>query len=152
MKSFRFKRAVDNDFAAAYREINGSEAPAWLEGALPAISLISHTALSTAFGNDEAAVGVYAQQVFGYGVAGDVFIGISTSGTSANVVEAAKVALAKSVKVIALTGKRETEFSQMADAAIRVPEIETFKVQEYHLPVYHCLCAMVEARMFGGLE
>ena len=152
MKSFRFKRAINKDFAVAYHQANGCEVPSWLEGALPAISLSSHTALSTAFCNDETAVGVYAQQVYGYGVAGDVFLGISTSGTSDNVVEAAKVARAKDMKVVALTGAKDTWFSRMADAAICVPESETFKVQEYHLPVYHCLCAMVEAEIFGSFK
>ena len=98
MKSFRFKRPVDVAFAEAYRAVNGEDAPAWLEGAVPAISLVSHTALSTAFGNDEASVGVFAQQVYGYGEPGDVLLAISTSGNSANVVEATKVARAKGVK------------------------------------------------------
>lgn len=149
MKSFRFKRAVNSDFAEAYRTVNGCEPPSWLEGALPAISLVSHTALSTAFGNDEAAVGVFAQQVYGYGLPGDILMAISTSGTSLNVLEAAKVARAKGMGVVSLTGSKETELTSMADADIRVPETETFKVQEYHLPVYHCLCAMVEAELFG---
>lgn len=87
MKSFRFKRPVDRAFADAYRVVNGADAPAWLEGSLPAISLVSQTALSTAFGNDEAAVGVFAQQVYGYGEPGDVLLAISTSGNSANVVD-----------------------------------------------------------------
>lgn len=151
MKSFRFRRAVDSDFLAAYREVNGCDAPGWLEGALPAISLVSQTALSTAFSNDEAAVGVFAQQVYGYGCAGDVLLAISTSGTSANVVEAARVARAKGMAVISLTGEHETELTHMADAAVRVPETDVFKVQELHLPVYHCLCAMVESAVFGDL-
>ena len=149
MKSFRFKRPVDAGFKAAYREANGCEAPAWLEGALPAISLVSQTALSTAFGNDEAAVGVFAQQVYGYGQAGDVLLAISTSGNSANVVEAAKVARAKGVKVIGLTGSKESRLSALAEVCIRVPREETFQVQEFHLPIYHVLCAAVEADVFG---
>lgn len=102
MKSFRFKRPVDGGFSAAYREANGEDAPGWLEGALPAISLVSQTSLSTAFANDESAVGVFAQQVYGYGEDGDVLLAISTSGSSANVVEAAKVARAKKVRVVSL--------------------------------------------------
>ena len=149
MKSFRFRRPVDAGFKAAYREINGCDAPAWLEGALPAISLVSQTALSTAFGNDEAAVGVFAQQVYGYGQAGDVLLAISTSGNSANVVEAAKVARAKGVKVIGLTGSKESRLSALADVCIRAPREETFQVQELHLPIYHVLCAAVEADVFG---
>lgn len=150
MKSFRFKRPVDEEFKAAYKEANGCDAPAWLEGALPAISLVSQTALSTAFGNDEAAVGVFAQQVYGYGQPGDVLLAISTSGSSANVVEAAKVARAKGVKVIALTGSKESKLSALADVCVRVPRDEVFQVQELHLPTYHILCAAVEADVFGG--
>lgn len=150
MKSFRFKRPVDPAFLEAYRDVNGQEAPSWLEGALPAISLVSHVALSTAFSNDEAAVGVFAQQVYGYGAAGDVLLAISTSGTSANVVEAAKVARAKDVKVIGLTGARESALSGLCDVCVRVPREEVFQVQELHLSVYHCLCACVEADMFGS--
>ena len=149
MKSFRFKRPVSADFNAAYQEANGCDAPAWLEGALPAISLVSQTALSTAFGNDEAAVGVFAQQVYGYGEPGDVLLAISTSGNSANVVEAAKVARAKGARVIGLTGSKESKLSALADVCIRVPRDEVFQVQELHLPVYHVLCAAVEADVFG---
>lgn len=152
MKSFRSKRSIDSEFAASYRAANGREVPAWLEGSLPAISLVSHTALSTAFSNDESAVGVYAQQVYGYGAMNDVLLALSTSGISANVVEAVRVARAKGVGVISLTGARETVLTRMADVAIRVPEVETFKVQECHLPIYHCLCAMVEAELFGGID
>lgn len=152
MKSFRFKRPVDDAFRSAYREVNGCEVPGWLEGALPAISLVSQTALMTAFGNDEAAVGVFAQQVLGYGEAGDVLLAISTSGNSANVVEAARVARAKGVKVVALTGAKESKLTALADVCVRVPRDEVFRVQELHLPTYHVLCAAVEADMFGGVE
>lgn len=150
MKSFRFKRPADLAFAEAYREVNGVDAPSWLEGAFPAISLVSQTALSTAFGNDEAAVGVFAQQVYGYGSEGDVLLAISTSGNSANVVEAAKVARAKSVRVVSLTGSKESALTELSDICIRVPRDEVFRVQELHLPVYHALCAAVEAELFGG--
>lgn len=149
MKSFRFKRPVAEGFAASYREANGEEAPAWLEGALPAISLVSQAALSTAFGNDEASVGTFAQQVYGYGEEGDVLLAISTSGNSDNVVEAAKVARAKGVEVVALTGERESALSRLAGVCVRVPRGEVFRVQELHLPVYHALCACAEADLFG---
>lgn len=152
MKSFRFKRSVDPTFAVAYRGVNGTDAPSWLEGALPAISLASQTALSTAFGNDEAAVGVFAQQVYGYGEEGDVLLAISTSGNSANVAEAAKVARAKGVRVVSLTGSRESALTALSDVCVRVPRDEVFRVQELHLPVYHALCAAVEAAMFGGAD
>ena len=116
----------------------------------PAISLVSQTALSTAFGNDESAVGVFAQQVYGYGEKGDVLLAISTSGNSANVIEAAKVARAKGVKVVGLTGRRNSKLTSLSDVCVRVPRDEVFQVQELHLPVYHCLCAAVEAELFGG--
>jgi phosphoheptose isomerase len=150
MKSFRFKRPVSEGFKKAYREINGEDAPDWLEGALPAISLVSQTALSTAFSNDTGSTGVFAQQVLGYGNAGDVLIAISTSGNSADVVEAAKVARAKNVKVVALTGEHDSKLSAIADVSVQVPRCEVFQVQELHLPVYHCLCAVAEADIFGG--
>lgn len=149
MKSFRFRRSLDSSFLDAYRELNGCDAPNWLEGSLPAIALVSHTALSTAFGNDEDVRGLFAQQVYGYGKKDDILLAISTSGSSPNVVEAARVAYAKGLRVIALTGSRKTELSEKADVAIMVPERETYKVQELHLPVYHCLCAMVEQEIFG---
>lgn len=152
MKSFRFKRPVDSSFLESYRSMNGEEVPAWLEGSLPAISLVSQTALATAFCNDENAVGLFAQQVYGYARSGDILLAISTSGNSKNVIEAAKVARAKGVKVIALTGVSESKLSLLADVCIRVPRKEVFRVQELHLPVYHALCAAVEADLFGGKE
>lgn len=152
MKSFRFKRPISEEFKAAYLKANGEEAPDWLEGALPAMSLVSQTALSTAFGNDEASVGIYAQQVLGYGDMGDVLMCISTSGNSANVVEAAKVARAKGVKVISLTGAKDSKLSLLSDICVQVPRTEVFQIQELHLPVYHALCAAVEADLFGGIK
>lgn len=151
MKSFRFKRPVSDEFKIAYRKCNGEDAPEWLEGALPAISLVSQTALSTAFGNDETNIGTFAQQVLGYGDSGDVLLAISTSGNSANVVEAAKVARAKGVKVVALTGANDSKLALFSDVCIRVPRTEAFQVQELHLTVYHCLCAAAEADVFGGV-
>lgn len=152
MKSFRFKRRIDPAFAEAYRAANGMDVPSWLEGALPAISLVSQTALSTAFGNDEAAVGVFAQQVYGYGEAGDTLLAVSTSGGSVNVVEAAKVARAMDVRVVSLTGSSESTLTVLSDVCIRVPRDEVFRVQELHLPVYHALCAAVEAELFEGTD
>lgn len=152
MKSFRFKRPISEEFKAAYLKANGEEAPDWLEGGLPAVSLVSQTAFSTAFGNDEASVGIFAQQVLGYGKAGDVLLCISTSGNSANVVEAAKVARAMDVNVISLTGARDSKLSLLSNVCVQVPRTEVFQIQELHLPVYHALCAAVEADMFGRVE
>lgn len=149
MKSFMRPREVDEDFAQAYFERFSVAPPAWLEGALPSLSLVSQTALLTAFSNDECAEGYFAQQVYGYGRPGDILWCISTSGNSENVVEAAKVALAKGMKVIALTGQKESLLSLLATISIKVPAQETSEVQELHLPIYHCICATVEAVLFG---
>ena len=90
----------------------------------------------------------FAQQVNGYGNEGDVFMGISTSGNSKNILYTAVTAKAKGMKVIGLTGERESKLSDIADVCIRVPQTETYMVQELHLPVYHCLCLMLEERFF----
>ena len=120
-----------------------------MQGALPAIALDGHPALSTAYQNDCEPLLCFAQQISGYGNAGDVFLGISTSGNSKNVLYAAVTAKAKGMKVIGLTGKSESKLSDMADVCIRVPETETYMVQELHLPVYHALCLMIEEEKFN---
>lgn len=119
-----------------------------LQGALPAISLVSNIALATAFINDVMPEMVFAQQVYGYGKTGDVLIGISTSGNSKNVINAIKVATAFGVKCIGLTGAEGGLMKEFCKVTIRVPATATFRVQEYHLPVYHGLCAMIEAEFF----
>ena len=119
-----------------------------LQGALPAIALTQHGALSTAFLNDVDPAMVFAQQVYGYGQGGDVFLGLSTSGNSANVVLAAKVAAAKGMKVIAMTGKDGGKLKELSDVCMIVPAQVTADIQEYHLPVYHTLCAMLEEHFF----
>ena len=91
----------------------------------------------------------FAQQVNGYGCYGDVLLGISTSGNSKNVLYAAITARARGLKVIGLTGFKESKLSNLADVCIRVPETETYMIQELHLPVYHCLCLMLEEEFFG---
>ena len=120
-----------------------------LQGALPAVSMIGESALSTAYANDCAPDLAFAQQVLGLGREGDVLLGISTSGNSKNVVYAGKVARVQGMKVIMLTGEAGGKCAELADVAIRVPEKETFKVQEYHLPVYHALCLAIEEEFFG---
>ena len=153
MKEFKLKRKVYSDHAAALKEIDpelGQVLADNLQGALPAISLTGHSSLQTAFMNDAVPELVFAQQVNGYGKPGDVFLGISTSGNSKNVLYAAVNAKAKGLKVIGLTGARENKLMKFADVCIRVPETETYKIQEYHLPVYHCLCLMLEEKFFGG--
>lgn len=149
MKNFKVRRNIDSAFAERYQSIFGESVPEWLEGALPAISLVSQSALFTAFSNDESSDGVFAQQVYGYGDSGDTLIAISTSGSSSNVIEAAKVAKAKEVTVIALTGKNPSKLEEISDICIKVPSEETFEIQEYHLPIYHALCADVEDAFFS---
>ena len=152
MKEFKLKRRVYSGHAAALKEIDselGQVLADNLQGALPAISLTGHSSLQTAFMNDAVPELVFAQQVNGYGKPGDVFLGISTSGNSKNVLYAAVNAKAKGLKVIGLTGAKENKLMKYADVCIRVPETETYKIQELHLPVYHCLCLMLEDRFFG---
>lgn len=120
-----------------------------LQMALPAVSLMGEAALTTAFANDCAPDLAFAQQVLGLGRKGDVLLGISTSGNSRNVLYAAKVARAQGMKVVMLTGRDGGRCASFADAAIRVPETETYKVQEYHLPVYHAICLALEEEFFG---
>ena len=151
MKGFCLPRKMSEEFAdklKAVDEERGSVLADKLQGALPAIALDNHNALNTAFMNDVDGALIYAQQVNGYGNAGDVFLGITTSGNAGNVMYAAVVAKAKGMKVIGLTGKTGGKLAGVADVGIRVNETETYKVQELHLPIYHCLCLMVEKRFF----
>lgn len=120
-----------------------------LQYGLPAISLVSQVGLSTAFINDQLPTAVFAQQVLGYGKEGDVLLCISTSGNSLNCVYAAKVAKALGLKVISLTGKKESKLSQLSDITIKAPAVETFKIQEYHLPIYHAICLALENEFYG---
>lgn len=146
MKKFRRHRDIDPEVAAKLP----AELVAKLEGALPAVSLVSMSGILTAFANDVAWETAFAQQVYGLGSPGDVLIALSTSGNSANCVNAARVAKAKGVKVLSLTGERGGELAVLADAAIKVPETETYKIQELHLPVYHVLCAAIEEARFSA--
>lgn len=119
-----------------------------LQQGLPALSLCSMTALNTAFCNDVDPNLIYAQSVAGFGTEGDVLICISTSGNAENVYAAASVARALGITVIGLTGCNGGRLNEVSDICIRVPETETFQVQELHLPVYHYLCAKAEAHFF----
>lgn len=152
MKEFKLKRKVYVNHAETLIKIDpemGGVLAENLQGALPAICLTGHSSLTTAFMNDANADLIFAQQVNGYGKPGDVFLGISTSGNSKNVLYAAITAKSKGLKVIGLTGAKDNKLMKFADVCIRVPETETYKIQELHLPVYHCLCLMLEDRFFG---
>lgn len=119
-----------------------------LQGALPAISLPSQSAILSAYINDVDPEMMYAQLVFGYARKNDLIIGISTSGNSKNVVNAVETAKALGAKALSLTGIKESRLSELSDVTVRVPETDTFKIQELHLPVYHYLCAAVENHFF----
>lgn len=151
MKGFKLSRKLQADFADKLIKENsefGTVLAENLQGALPAIALDGHPALSTAYMNDCEPVLCFAQQVYGYGKAGDVFLGISTSGNSKNILYAATTARARGMKVIGLTGAKNSKLDQMCDVCIKVPQTETYKIQELHLPVYHCLCLMLENEFF----
>ena len=119
-----------------------------LDESLRAIALTSHISLSTAFANDKEPKAVFAQQLYGLGDEGDVLISISTSGNSENCVLATTLSKAMNIKSISLTGKYASKLSSISDATIKAPETEVYKVQELHLPIYHCLCAMLEEEFF----
>lgn len=119
-----------------------------LQGALPAISLPSQSAILSAYINDVRPEMMYAQLVYGYAKENDLVIGLSTSGNSKNVVKAAEVAKCMGAKTLSMTGEKESKLSELSDITIRVPSTETYKIQEYHLPIYHYLCMEVEKVMF----
>lgn len=151
MKGFVKRREVSDSFAECLRnadEVWGAELAKKLQGGLPAIALTGHAGLSTAYLNDVDGDLIFAQQTYGYGRPGDVLIGISTSGNAKNVMYAMTVAKALGMKTIGLTGKDGGALKREADVSVVVPETETFKIQELHLPVYHALCLMLEERFF----
>lgn len=152
MKNFILPRPIPSADASAIRAVGGEKADfliASLRGALPATALVGENAFLTAFSNDVAPEAVFAQQVYGYGEAGDVLLGITTSGNSENVVCAAIVAKAKGMKVVGLTGEGGGKLKELADVTIAVPTTQTYRVQELHLPVYHALCIALEDEFFG---
>lgn len=151
MKGFVKRREVSDSFAECLRnadEVRGAELAKKLQGGLPAIALTGHAGLSTAYLNDVDGDLIFAQQTYGYGRPGDVLIGISTSGNAKNVMYAMTVAKALGMKTVGLTGKDGGALKREADVSVVVPETETFKIQELHLPVYHALCLMLEERFF----
>lgn len=152
MKRFKTPRTVPAEFAEKLKSIDperGGGLAKNLERGLMAIPLVAHEALTTAYINDVDGLGVFAQQLYGFGREGDVFLGISTSGNSRNVMSATVVARALGIKVIGLTGENGGELAKVADVAVKVPETETYMIQELHLPVYHCLCLMLEDRFLS---
>jgi D-sedoheptulose 7-phosphate isomerase len=146
LKGFRSKRTLDQ----TQRNTLGAELAGKLQGGLPAVPLPSLMSFSTAWANDAAPEFVFAQAVWALGKQGDILAALSTSGDAANVIEAAKVAGAKGMKVIGLTGGSGGELAVLCEVCIRVPESEVHRVQQLHLPVYHCLCLMLEDEFFPG--
>lgn len=152
MKRFKIPRSIPEDLKKKLIEIDsvrGENLSKNLERPLMAIPLVAHEALTTAYINDVDGLSVFAQQLYGFGRAGDVFLGITTSGNSQNVMSATVVARALGIKVLGLTGENGGELSQVANVCVKVPETETYMVQELHLPVYHCWCLMLEDKFFG---
>lgn len=155
MKGFLLPRCLPDEMHRRLRELYPDEANtmiAALQQAVPAISLASQTALMTAFGNDVSSQMVFAQQVLGYGRDGDILLAISTSGNSPNILYAARMAHVQGMKVISLTGEDGGMLKSLSDTCICAPSNMTFRIQEYHLPIYHCVCACVENELFGEEE
>lgn len=152
MKGFMSPRKLpkkQRDLMMIHGEEQGTYLADHLQGALPAISLVSHTAFATAFNNDVAADMVFAQQVYGYGKQEDTLVVFSTSGNSANIVHAVQVAKSMGVTTIGLTGEGGGRLKDLCDVIIRVPYSSTPDIQERHLPIYHVICMMLEEAFFG---
>lgn len=151
MKEFYIRRPMKKEIKDALKAFgeDGVMLGDYLQEALPAITLTSNISLSTAFANDAKPELVFAQQVYGYGKQGDVIIGISTSGNSKNVIYALKTAKALGLRTIGFTGKSGGALKELCDVCICAPSDITYKIQEYHLPIYHTLCRMVEEVFFG---
>ena len=152
MKGYLLKRPVPEEVRTnliAANPEDGDYLADHLQGGLPAISLVSQTSLLSAIANDTAADMAYAQQMYVYGREGDVLIGISTSGNSANVVRAMQVARTLGLRTIGLTGRTGGKLKSLSDVCIRVPADDTTRIQERHLPIFHVLCAMLEEEFFA---
>lgn len=152
MKRFRMPRPVSPKYANKLKAADprrGAYLAKTLEQPLTAIPLAAHGPLLTACLNDVGGLGIFAQQLYGLGKAGDVFLGISTSGNSEDILYAATVALASGLSVVGLTGAGGGSLASMADVTVKVPETEAYRAQELHLPIYHCWCMMLEDRFFG---
>ncbi len=152
MKGFLYERRIPDTFCQklkdAYSEA-GEQIARALQCALPAISLTAHESLMTAYNNDCDHTAVFAQQVYGYGKAGDALIVLSTSGESENILNAVMVARTMGIKTVALTGNTGGRLTPLCDVSVNITADETYQMQEYHQPVYHALCAMLEAEFFG---
>lgn len=151
MKSFRIPRPLDDAARQRLSEQGaiGRDLAQHLQKGLRAVSLTSASALISAIANDMGQRFVFAQQVFGYGTPGDILLCISTSGNSENVLYAAAAARAAGVRVLSLTGRDGGRLKALSDVCIICPANATETIQEYHLPIYHALCAAIEAHFWG---
>lgn len=155
MKGFQLPRPVTEEYAGKLREADaviGERLAKNLQRGLAVLPLTAFEALLTAYMNDKDGQDVFAQQLFVCGNKGDVFLAISASGSSVNILNAAAAARAGGIKVIGLTGAGGGKLAKAADITVRVPETETYRIQELHLPVYHCWCLMLEEYFFGENE
>ncbi len=145
-KSFAIPRSLDETFLNRVEPVFAER----LQGALPAFALVENSSLATAYCNDADAEYVFAQQVYAYAREGDCVFGISTSGNSENILNAFQAARGRGAVVLGLTGRDGGKMKELCDACIVVPETETYKIQELHLPVYHAICLMLEERFWGS--
>ncbi len=151
MKGFLLKREMTDEEKIAFDPSpDSADLTSNLQCALPAISLCGHSALMTAYSNDVKPELIFAQQVFGFGKKGDCLLALSTSGNSVNVVNAVRTSKNLGITTLAITGENESRLSELCDVCIRLPSTETYIVQEYTLPVYHALCAMLEYTFFDN--
>lgn len=153
MKGFKMPRKASSELAEKLKSVDeelGTVLAENLQGALPAIALDGHLALTTAYMNDCEPLLCFAQQINGFGKPEDVFLGISTSGNSKNILYAATVAKSKGMKVIGLTGAKDSRMQDFSDICVKAPNTETYMIQELHLPIYHCWCLMLEDKFFGN--
>lgn len=153
MKGFLLKRPLDDELKDKFKQYfgeDGRRAAQKLQGSLPAISLSAHSAFNTAFINDVEPNLMYAQQVIGYAKEGDVILGISTSGNAENVYYALMAGIVKGMKCIGLCGRDGGRIASVTDCCIIAPSYETFEIQEYHLAIYHFICAYVECEIFDN--
>jgi putative phosphoheptose isomerase len=152
MKSFRLKRKIPIEIQEQIEDKFPQSSQYYIENLeepLTAISLVGETSLITAYSNDKAPDLIFAQQVYGLSNAGDILLAISTSGNSKNVLYACEIAQIKGMKIIGLTGQSGGKMNNICDILIKTPEIETYKIQEYHLPIYHAICLAIEEEFFG---
>ena len=149
VKSFSLERTLDGKFAAGLERESFGGLAEMLQGALPVFALVENAAFATAYANDCDVDYIFAQQVYAYAREGDCVLAISTSGNSRNVVLAVETARLRGAKTVALTGKGGGKLKELCDVSICVPETETYKVQELHIPVYHALCLMLEEYFWG---